>query len=189
MYKYEVLESILIEKTNKSTLIFLLLGMPVMVGFASIVFNISIRYALLICTVAFLYYWLVIWISNLQSTKKLSKIKLLIDDEKIERQDGKKEIILPWGKIMKVKILESETGNPIRIKLYGNNKMVIYGFGEMINILDLIKEKISENVIVQTKRWPLNLNNPFVLACVYWPIVYIVLFIFYLIARYIFHAL
>jgi hypothetical protein len=62
MYEYEISESALIKKAIKLLLIVSLLSLPVMIVGALIVFNTSIRYALVICTIALLYLQLIEYI-------------------------------------------------------------------------------------------------------------------------------
>ncbi|MBC8472502.1 MAG: hypothetical protein H8D56_23820, partial [Planctomycetes bacterium] len=91
-------------------------------------------------------------------------MKVLINEDRIIKQCGKRHQTVLWDNIIKIKLIENPDGGLVSIRLYRKNEKVIYlgGFNEMEKIAHLIREKISDNVLVQTKRYRLAYDNPIV---------------------------
>lgn len=94
--------------------------------------------------------------------KILCNIKVIVSDDKIVKQSGKKEQSLLWSDISKVELRENPKGSVIFIILYRNQKKELYlgGFNDMDKIAQLIKEKIGNNVSVQVKSHKIDWTNP-----------------------------
>ena len=92
----------------------------------------------------------------------LRKMKLKIYDNKIVKHYGKRQQTVLLDNIIKIKRIENVKGKIVIIQLHQKNKRVfyIYGFNKMVTIYKLLKEKMSESVLLETKRYRLDWENP-----------------------------
>ena len=95
-------------------------------------------------------------------------MKVFIYEDKIVKQCGKRHQTIFLDNIIKIKLNESHEGSDVWIRLYQKNERVIYlnGFDEMDKMARLIREKISDKVLVQTKRYRLDPGSPIVLMII-----------------------
>ena len=93
--------------------------------------------------------------------RSLRKMKVVVLDDKIIKQCGKKEQIALWSDMVRVKIKENVKGGVENIKLFHkkNKKILLFGFNDMDKIAELIGENVNENVLVQRKRYKIDWNN------------------------------
>jgi len=97
--------------------------------------------------------------------RRLRKLKVFIYEDKLVKQCGKKHQILLWNDIARINIDEKKNGVVASIRLYPKKPkiaMYLYGFREMEDLANLIKERTSDSVLLQEKRWKLDWQNPFV---------------------------
>jgi hypothetical protein len=89
-------------------------------------------------------------------------MKVLIDEDKLVKRCGKKQESILWGDIVKVRLREDVNGTLLNIKVYGKRKtnIFLWNFSEMEEIARLIKEKVSEGVLLQQKRHSLDWEHP-----------------------------
>lgn len=93
------------------------------------------------------------------------KLKVLIDDDRLIIQCGKKQQIFPWKDITRIKTVEKKNGVVTQIKIYPKRAIMatyIHGFEEMEDMANLIRERTSDNVLHQEKRWKLDWHNPYI---------------------------
>jgi len=159
-----------IKKTNRILLIAMLSGLPFAFVYGEIITGGSISAALR--GVAYTYLVLgAIWAIEIPLIRRIQrKRKVIIEDERIVRRCGKRERNISWRDIAKIKIVETAPGGIHTIKLYERNKKAIrlYGFNQMETIADLVKEKVSDNVSIRTKRQRLDWDNPFMVIMYVW---------------------
>jgi len=152
-----------IRKTNRNILIVFPFVILCAAGFA--LSNADYKVKILIpLSVIFLIMTAIIGIEILLMNRSSRKMKVLIYEDKIIKQCGKHHQIVLWDEIIKIKLNENPEGSIVWIRLYRKNGRVIYlnGFDEMEKIAKLIKGKISDNVLVQAKRYRLDWENPIV---------------------------
>jgi protein-S-isoprenylcysteine O-methyltransferase Ste14 len=97
--------------------------------------------------------------------RRQRKLKVVIDEDKLIRQCGKKQQIFLWKDITRIKTVEKKNGVVVQIKIYPKKVMMatyIHGFQEMENIANLIRERTSDSALHQEKRWKLDWQNPYV---------------------------
>ena len=97
--------------------------------------------------------------------RRQRKLKVVIDEDKLIRQCGKKQQIFLWKDITRIKIVEKKNGVVAQIKIYPKKAMMatyIHGFQEMENIANIIRERTSDSVPHQEKRWKLDWQSPYV---------------------------
>jgi hypothetical protein len=90
------------------------------------------------------------------------KMKILIDDDRIVKKCGQREQGVSWQDIVKVKLGKSPRGSVELIRLYYKKKemMYLHGFNEMETIANLISQKISDKVLVKSKRGIIYTRDP-----------------------------
>jgi hypothetical protein len=86
--------------------------------------------------------------------RSMRGMKVLVDDERLIKQCGKRHNTVLWENICKIKLREDPKGHLGYIELHQKNKKTIWlgGFNEMDVIADFIKDKISDDVLIETKR-------------------------------------
>lgn len=97
--------------------------------------------------------------------RRMRKLKVLIDEDRLIIQCGKKQQIFLWKDITRIKVVEKRNGVITQIKIYPKKAIMatyIHGFQEMENIANLIRERTSDTVLHQDKRWKLDWQNPYV---------------------------
>jgi len=74
--------------------------------------------------------------------RSLLKMKVLIDEDKLVKQLGKKQQSILWGDIARVRLREDVNGTLLNIKVYGKRrtKLFLWGFNEMEEIARLIRD-------------------------------------------------
>jgi len=98
--------------------------------------------------------------------KKQRGMRLCVCENRIILSELKKqERDLLLDEIVRIRVLENPKGNIQCITLWANNKskkkqLRIYGFNKMGEILELIKEKVPNTALVQTKRFLLDAQRP-----------------------------
>lgn len=158
-----------IRKTNRNILIVFPFVILCAVGFALSIADYKVK-VLIPLSVIFFIMTAILAIEKLLIDRSLRKMKVLIYEDKIIKQCGKSQQTVLWDNIIKIKLNENPEGSIVWIRLYRKNERVIYlnGFDEMEKIANLIKGKISDDVLVQKKRDKLNYANPIVpiITCV-----------------------
>ncbi|OHB84324.1 MAG: hypothetical protein A2Z38_08440 [Planctomycetes bacterium RBG_19FT_COMBO_48_8] len=167
--KYEMREfgysETFIREGNRGILIFGLFLVPFLVIFALYVSNFRIEKALIPLGFTLLIFGIIIAIEIPLINRRLRKLRILIDEDKLVKQCGKKQQIFLWKDIARIKTVENKNGVVAQIKIYPKKpKMAMYlhGFREMENLANLIKERTSDSVVHLEKRWKLDWHNPFV---------------------------
>ena len=159
-----------IQKTNRIMLIIFPFFILCAAGFALFISDYKVSKALITLVVPFLIMTAILAIEIPLINRSLRKMKVLIYEDEIIKQCGKYQQTVLWDEILKIKLTETPEGSLVRIQLFRKNEKAIYlsGFNEMEKIAHLIKEKISDNVLVQTKRYRLDPDNPIVpiITCV-----------------------
>jgi len=86
--------------------------------------------------------------------RSLRKIKAFIHNDKIVKQCGKHENSIPWDNIARIKIRENRKGEIVNIQIRGKDKSILWlgGLNEMGKLVGLIRDRIPNNVLVNTKR-------------------------------------
>lgn len=163
MYQFNFSESH-IRKTNRNMLIGFSFLFLCALGFALFISDFDVSAALPAVGVPCLIMASILAIEKFLIDRSLHKMKVLIYEDKIIKQCGKQHQTILWDNIIKIKLNENPEGNIVWIRLYQTNERVIYlnGFDEMEKIVHLIREKISDNVLVQTKRYRLDPGSPIV---------------------------
>ena len=164
MYQFNFSES-RIRKTKRIMLILLPFLILCTVGFALFIADYKVSKVLIPLGVMFLIMTAILAIEIPLINRSLRKMKVLIYEDEIIKQCGKYQQTALWDDIIKIKLIENPDGGLVYIQLYRKNKRAIHlgGFNEMEKIANLVKEKISDSVLVQTKRHRLDWENPIVL--------------------------
>ena len=154
-----------IQKTNRIMLIFFPFLILCAAGLALFISDYKVSKVLIPLGVTSLIMTAILAIEIPLINRSLRKMKVLIYEDEIIKQCGKYQQTVLWDEILKIKLTETPEGSLVRIQLFRKNEKTIYlsGFNEMEKIAHLIKEKISDNVLVQTKRYRLDPDNPIVL--------------------------
>jgi hypothetical protein len=157
-----------IQKTNRIILFLIPFLILCTAGFALFIFDLKVITVIIPLGIRFLILTAILAIEILLINRSLRKMKVLIREDKIIKQCGKHQQTVLWDNIIKIKLNENPEGSIVWIRLYRKNGRVIYlnGFDEMEKIANLIKGKISDNVLVQTKRYRLDWENPIVLIII-----------------------
>ncbi|UCC97982.1 MAG: hypothetical protein JSW66_19305 [Phycisphaerales bacterium] len=95
---------------------------------------------------------------------KQRRLKVLVYEDRLVRKCGKKEQMLFWKDITRIKTVEKKKGGLFYISLYRKRPrmaMSLHGFTEMEDLANLIKERASEGVSLQEKRCKLDGQRPF----------------------------
>lgn len=151
-----------IQKTNRIILFLIPFLILCTAGFALFISDYKVSKVLIPLGVTSLIMTAIFAIETPLTNRSLRKMKVLIHEDEIIKQCGKYQQTVLWDNIIKIKLIENPEGGLVCIRLYRKNEKAIhlYGFNEMEKIAHLIKEKISDNVLVQTKRYRLDCDNP-----------------------------
>ena len=85
-----------------------------------------------------------ILVISITHNRMARKRKLMIDDEKIIKQDGKKQEVVLWGDIAKVKYVVDYRGNlSMVIFRKKGRKVYLYRYEGMQTVVGIFKEKIE----------------------------------------------
>jgi len=155
-----------IRKGNRTILVSILYIIFVAVGFSLYLSNFQIKKTLFVVGYALLITGTIIAIEIPLINRRLRKLKVLIDEDKLIRQCGKKQQIFLWKDITKIKIVKKKGGIVIQIKIYPKKAIMatyIHGFQEMEDLAGLIKERTSNKGVVHMEKcWKLDWQNPYV---------------------------
>jgi len=97
--------------------------------------------------------------------RRQRRLKIIVYEDRLVKQSGKKQQTLLWGDIERIKIVERKNGDVAQISLYPPKpKTAIYlgGFAEMKDLAGLIQKNAPDRLPLVKKRWRLNWQNPFV---------------------------
>ena len=97
--------------------------------------------------------------------RRMRKLKVLIDEDRLIIQCGKKQHIFPWKDITRIKTVEKKNGVVTQIKIYPKRAIMatyIHEFEKMEDMANLIRERTSDTVLHQEKRWKLDWQNPYI---------------------------
>jgi len=97
--------------------------------------------------------------------RRMRKLKVLIEEDRLIIQCGKKQQIFPWKNITRIKTVEKKNGVITQIKIYPKRAIMatyIHGFEEMENMATLIRERTLDTVLHEDKRWKLDWQNPYI---------------------------
>ena len=95
----------------------------------------------------------------------IRKPKVLVDEEKLIKQCGKKQQTILWTDIIRIKTIKNIKGIVNQIRIYPQKPkkaMYLHGFQQMEDLANLIKERTSDSVVHQEKCWNLDWDNPFI---------------------------
>lgn len=153
-----------IRKTNRNMLIFAPFLILCVAGFALFIADYKVSKVLIPLGVTFLIMMTILAIEIPLMNRSSRKMKVIIYEDEIIKQCGKSQQTISWDNIIKVKLVENPKGSLVRIRLYQKNNKAIYlfGFNEMGTIANLIKGRISNNVLVETKRHRLDWETPII---------------------------
>ena len=167
--KYEMKEfgysETFIREGNRGILFFGLFLVPFLAIFALYLSNFRIEKALIPLGFTLLIFGIITAIEIPLINRRLRKLRILIDEDKLVKQCGKKQQIFLWKDIARIKTVENKNGVVAQIKIYPKKpKMAMYlhGFREMENLANLIRERTSDSVVHMEKRWKLDWQNPFI---------------------------
>ena len=138
------------------------------VGFSLFIFGFEIKEALL-CSGYVLLILAVIWIVEISLLfRRQRKIKAFIYDDKIVKQCGRHENSISWHNVTQIKIRENNKGEIVNIVIRGNDKtsILLFGLNEMRKLADLIRERLSDDVLVKTKKNRFDLRIHGIIAAV-----------------------
>jgi hypothetical protein len=154
LYQFDFSENT-IKKTNRDMLfVFLPVLIVCLFGFALFISGFKIKEALL-CSCAALLITLVIGAIEIPLIQlRQRKIKAFIHNDKIVKQCGKRENSISWDNIARIKINENSKGEIIRVQIRGKDKTVLsfYGLNEIERLASMLRERISDDILVNTKR-------------------------------------
>jgi Ca2+/Na+ antiporter len=139
---------------KKSLDVFLPVLIVCMFVFALFITGFKIKEALL-CSCPVLLTAFIVWILEKPLIRRsLRKIKAFIHNDKIVKQCGKHENSIPWDNIARIKIRENRKGEIVHIQIRGKDKSILClgGLNEMGKLAGLIRDRIPDNVLVNTKR-------------------------------------
>jgi len=146
-------------------LVFILFLIFFLLAFALYFSNFRIEKALVAVGITILILGTIMAIETPLINRRLRKLKVFIYEDKLIRQCGKKQQILLWMDIARIKTVENKNGVVAQIKIYPKKpKMAMYlhGFQEMEDLANLIIERMPNSVLHQEKRWKLDWQRPFI---------------------------
>lgn len=113
------------------------------------------------------YFWggIILAIETYLINRRQRRLKIVVYEDKLVKQSGKKQQTLLWENVERIKIVKRKNGDVAQISLYPPKpKTAIYlcGFAEMKDLASLITENAPDGVLLLQKRWRLNWQNPFV---------------------------
>ena len=148
-------------KANSGMLIFSCFAFFCILVFVLFIFDFNIREALFAVGIMALITTLTQTIGIFLITRSSIKMKVLIYEDKIIKQCGKYQQTALWDNINKIKLTENPEGSVFNIRLYQKDEKAIdLGcFDEMDKMARLIRNKISDNVLVQMKRYRKNCGD------------------------------
>jgi hypothetical protein len=166
MREFEISETF-IRKGNRSILVFFCFLVFFLLAFALYFTNFRIQKALSSLGIFVLIFGPISVIEIAILNRIFRKPKVLVDEDKLIRQCGKNQQILQWTDITRIKTVEKKNGIVVLIIIYPQKpKMAMHlsGFEEMEDLANLIKERTSDSIVYQEKRWKLDWQNPFIIV-------------------------
>lgn len=99
--------------------------------------------------------------------KKISEMKLIIEEDKMIRAGGSFQEIILYEDIIHADVKRNPNGKIQYIKVrLGTRTINISGFDEIESVLSNIKHKISDVSLIREKQCKINWNNPIIQAAV-----------------------
>ena len=95
------------------------------------------------------------------------RLKVLVYEDRLVKQCGRKEQIILWKDITRIKTVQNKKGGLAHITLYRKRPRMavwLHGFTEMEDLANVIKESTPEGVLLQERRWKLDRQKPFATA-------------------------
>jgi membrane protein YdbS with pleckstrin-like domain len=135
------------------------------VVFCLFVLNLNLKPALAVSGITLLYLAVIMAIEIPLINWRLRKLKVFVDGDKIVKQCGKKQQVILWKDIARVKTVENKKGGVAQIRIYPRERetaMYLLSFEEMETLASLIREKTRDNVLHRERRCKVNWKNPFV---------------------------
>lgn len=148
--------------------------------FALYFFNFRIERALIVTGRTLLLFGIIFSVEILLFNRRQRKLKVLIHEDKLIAQRGKKQKVLTWDDITGIKIFEKKNGNVAVIKLsLKNPKRTIYlsGFRDMEDLANHIKERTSNSVFLEEKRWKLDRQSRSEIALIMVPVMIVTMIV------------
>ena len=164
MREFDFSEKIIREERRRLLVIFCFLALFIVI-FALYISNFRIEEALIAVGITLLVVGIIFSVEIPLINRRLRKLKVLIYEDKLVKQCGKKQKVLLWDDIARMKVIEKKNGNVAIIRLYPKKSgvtMHLYGFREIEELAELIKERTLGKVMLQEKCWKINWLNPFV---------------------------
>lgn len=152
-----------IKQTDRIFLILFCFIAVCLVIFALYFSNLSIEKTLIVTVRTLLLLGIIFLVQPLLINRRLRKLKVLIYEDKLVRQCGKKQQTFMWDDITRIKVIEKKNGNVVGIRLYTKKPAVtihLFAFREIGDLTNLIKERTFGKVILQEKHWKINWLNP-----------------------------
>jgi len=151
---------------TRMILVLILFLIPCLFIFAMCLYHISIEKTLVAVGYTILIFGIIMVIEIPLLNRSNRKLKVIIDEDKLIRQHGKKQQILLWMNIDRIKTVEKKNGIVTQIRIYPKKRkmaMYLHGFQEMENLASLIKERTTDKGVIHLeKSWKLDWQNPFV---------------------------
>lgn len=158
-----------IKKTNRDMLfLFFPVFIVCVIGFGFFITGFKIKETL-ICSGSALLTMFVVWAVEIPLlNRRQRKIRVFVHNDKIVKQCGKHENDISWENVSLLKIKEDNKGIITHIKIRGKDKTLLwlYGLNEMGKLASLIKERISVDALVNTRRNKLDLRITGIIAAI-----------------------
>ena len=114
----------------------------------------------------------IVAVQALLISRRQRRLRVFVYEDKLVRQSGKKQQILLWEDIEKVKVVENKNGDVVHISLSAQKpKPAMYfgGFAKMKDLARLVTENAPEGILLRRKRWRLDWQNPLIVALIVIP--------------------
>ena len=154
-----------IRQGNRNLVAFVLLCAFVNAAFAWHFFDFRIEEALIVAGICILTFGPFFAIEAILLSRRSRKLKVLVHEDRIVKQCGKKQRTLLWKDIAGIKTVRSRRGGVAQITLYPKKPKIpiyLHGFRDMEDLANLMRERTSEGVVLCEKRSKLDWQNPFV---------------------------
>ena len=154
-----------IKQLNRIFLILFCLMAVSLVIFALYFSNLGIEKTLIVTGRTLLLLGIIFLVEPLLINRRIRKLKVLIYEDKLVSQCGKKQKVLTWDDMTGIKMFEKKNGDVAVIRLFLKNpKRTIYlsGFREMEDMANHIKERTPDSIPLEEKHWKLDWQQPIV---------------------------
>jgi hypothetical protein len=154
-----------IREGDRRLLVLIVYFILLAVAFSLYLSNFQIIKALFVAGYALLITGIMMAIEIPLLNRSMRKRKVLIDEDRLIIQCGKKQQIFPWKDITRIKTVEKKNGVITQIKIYPKRAIMatyIHGFEEMENMANLIRERTSDIILHEEKRLKLDWQNPYI---------------------------